>query len=89
MVRVILVQLILFLLPFIGWAIFLAVTRGLSDARASYFIGPMPYWLAVAGLILSIAGFLALGVVGDQETGVYHPLRFEDGKLVPGGFDDN
>lgn len=87
MVRVILVQLVLFLLPFIGWGIFLLVTRGLSDARAGYFIGPMPYWLAVIGLILSIVGFLALGIVGERETGVYHPLRFEDGKLVPGGFE--
>ncbi|MEW5420619.1 DUF6111 family protein [Amorphus sp. 3PC139-8] len=88
MVRVIIVQLVLFLLPFIGWGIYLAVTRGLSDARSSYFIGPMPYWLAVAGLLLSIAGFLALGVVGEHATGVYHPLRFEDGKLVPGSFDE-
>lgn len=87
MVRIVIIQLILFLLPFIGWAIFLFVTRGLTATRSQYFIGPMPYWLAVAGLALSITGFLTLGVTSQRDDGVYHPLVFEDGKLVPGGFD--
>ena len=86
MVRIVIVQLILFLLPFVGWAIFLLVTRGLTATRSQYFIGPMPYWLAVAGLALSIAGFLTLGVTSEREDGVYRPLVFEDGKLVPGEF---
>ncbi|MGX1097982.1 DUF6111 family protein [Amorphus sp. MBR-141] len=86
MVRIVIVQLVLFLLPFIGWAIFLLVTRGLTATRSQYFIGPMPYWLAVAGLALSIIGFLTLGVTSERSDGVYQPLIFEDGKLVPGGF---
>lgn len=86
MARIIIVQIVLFLLPFIGWAIFLAVTRGLTATRSQYFIGPMPYWLAVAGLLLSVIGFVALGATGERSLGVYKPLTFENGKLVPGGF---
>lgn len=87
MARIIFIQIVLFLLPFIGWAIFLLVTRGLTETRARYFIGGAPYWLTVAGLLLSVAGFIALGATGERSDGVYKPLTFEDGKLVPGGFE--
>lgn len=57
----------------------------------------VPHWLAdvpwiTLSLIGLVLGALTLGTValtsGDQAWTPYHPPTFEDGKIVPGGFDD-
>lgn len=87
MLRVVLFQLFLFLLPFIGFGIYVWVTRGLAAAQSS-FGAQRIVWLAISGGVLMAGGLIALAVFGGAETGQYVPLRFEDGQLIRGGFQD-
>jgi Family of unknown function (DUF6111) len=85
MIRPVLTELLLFLLPFVAYGIFLLATRqGVLDP-ASW---PLPTlsWLAIAALVLMIGGFIALanlsGAPGDW---IYIPAHVdENGNLVPG-----
>lgn len=58
MLRVILVQLLLFSLPFIGFAIWLYLTKK-AQTSENWRKGPMP-WLVMAGLALAIADLCCL-----------------------------
>jgi hypothetical protein len=85
MLRLILIQLFLFMLPFIGFGVFLWATAGFEAARAGYH-GARLIWMITIGAGLMVIGFVALAAFGEQETGPYQPLRYEDGQLVPGRF---
>lgn len=85
MLRLILIQLFLFLLPFIGFGVFLWATAGFEAARAGYQ-GARLIWMITIGAGLMVIGFIALAALGEQHTGPYQPLRYEDGQLVPGRF---
>jgi len=87
MLRLVLIQLFLFLLPFIGLGVFLWATAGFEAAKAGYQ-GTRLIWLVTAGAGLMVIGFILLGALGEEHTGPYQPLRFEDGQLVPGRFRD-
>ncbi len=85
MLRVFLLQLLLFLLPFIGYGIYVWVTRGLAQAQQSYNTNRV-VWLVLAGFGCVALGLVALAAFGEQEEGAYVPLEYRDGELVPGGF---
>lgn len=85
MLRLILIQLFLFALPFIGFGVFLWATAGFEAARAGYR-GARLIWLITLGAGLMVIGFILLGTLGQQAQGTYQPLRYEDGQLVPGRF---
>jgi hypothetical protein len=88
MIRVIITQLILFLLPFIGFFVFRWATQGWMAARLAA-TPRVVFWLAMTGVGLVIAGFVYFAVTGRESTGVYVPTQYIDGELVPGGFREN
>lgn len=86
MLRVILVQLLLFSLPFIGFAIWLFVTKK-AQTSENWRKGPM-VWLVISGLGLSIAGLVVLASnEGIPDGKVYRPAELRDGVLVPGRYE--
>ena len=85
MLRIFLLQLFLFLLPFIGYGVYVWVTRGLAAAQKSYDTTRL-VWLVLAGLACVVLGAEVLAAFGEQQSGAYVPLEYRDGQLVPGGF---
>ena len=84
--RVILINLLFFLLPFIGYALFLLLTRGRLDAEET-LNGKSFFWLVAAGTLCVVIGLATLTTfhTGSPDA-VYVPSRYENGVLIPGGF---
>ena len=85
MLRVVITQIVLFLLPFVGFFVYRVATQGWTGARVSGF-GRATFYLIIAGGVLVIGGFVAFAVLGGQSEGVYVPAQYRDGELIPGGF---
>ncbi len=88
MLRIVIQHLLLFLLPLILYAIYLAAMRQRAQVtgavKPSWEDGPW-FWLVVAGIVLSIGAFVVLGFAGGASTNSdYIPPRIIDGKIVPG-----
>ena len=83
MLRVLSEGFLLFLTPFIGYAIFMMAKRRYPLQAANWERGVVA-WLTLAGLSLCIAGLLALAGMHDERIGAYTPSIFRDGKLIPG-----
>lgn len=83
MVRVILVNLVMFLLPFAGYAAFKYLTR-VDDGKASVFedLPLMP--LALLGTILVAVTLAVTATMTDKGQGAYEPAVVVDGKVQPG-----
>ncbi len=87
MLRIIAIQLLLFLTPFIVAGIVMYFTRP-GFALGHLVERDRLFWLSVAGLGLTIAGFLILGTFSGAEPGLeYRPAREQDGIFYPGGFE--
>lgn len=86
MIRLLAIQLGLFLLPFLAWGLKRALAGDVGGDGV--FAGAPKAKLAIAGLVLVVAAFLALAAFeGGSASGVYVPDRFENGRLVPGHFE--
>jgi hypothetical protein len=84
MIRPILTEAVLFLVPFAIYAAYLLATRaGVLDA-ASWPL-PVLTWLTIAALSLMIVSFLAIAEFSGAPPGsAYTPAHIENGRLVPG-----
>jgi hypothetical protein len=84
--RFALVDILLFLLPFAVYAVWLRL--GGNDPIAALQLRRSPLvWLAIAGLVLAIVGFLVLAQFGGAPPGeLYVPPHMHDGRIVPGHF---
>ena len=83
MLRIIAIQTLLFLAPFIVTAVYLYFT-GQGFNRPETW-RPKVAWLVGAGFVCMLAGFLVLAVFGGSSPqGTYKPAEFRDGVLVPG-----
>ena len=83
MLRVILVNLAMFFLPFAGYVAFKYLTR-VDDGKANVFEGLPLMPLALLGTIL-VAGTLAVtATLTDKGQGAYEPAVVVDGKVQPG-----
>ena len=84
MLRSIIEEVLLFVLPFCIFAGYLIVKRRnpLDVEHWSRHV----FWLAIVGLLLAIALVAYGGWTAPRSTGVYEPPHMEDGKLVPGRF---
>lgn len=86
MLRLVITELVLFLSPFLAYAVWLWLER-----RAGRTFGEaglkrlVP--LAIAGFLLMIGGFVVLAVTEPTNTGTYRPAEFRDGVLQPGRFE--
>jgi hypothetical protein len=87
MARIILLELVLFLLPFIGYAFYLYFSRIDPMKRQSWVDSPI-YWMAIGGLLLMIAGFVLTATFSGAPTDAsYKPAQLRDGKILPGHID--
>ena len=81
MARTIVIQLVLFLLPFLGYAFYRLL---LSDAQAD---GRKTWPIRVlfgAGAALAVTGFVYLALTEERSPNMCHePARYEDGELIP------
>ena len=83
-------NILLFLLPF---AVFFTYAYFANRRRALDGGDPLRtpwYWLIILGLALGIAGFFAMRLTADSQTGCYVPAHVgPDGKVVNGTFTDD
>ena len=86
MFRVVLVDTILFVLPFMIYAAYMVWVKGVAPKGA--MAGAPVLWLIVAGFVVLIVGFFTLvDFTGGDRAGTYHPSVLEDGVIKPGGID--
>jgi hypothetical protein len=84
MIRPVLTEIGIFLIPFAVYALFLAATRSGLFARSSWPIAVVAR-LVLAALVLVIAGLIGLAhYSGAAPDSTYIPAHIENGKLVPG-----
>ena len=84
MIRLVAIQIGLFLLPFLAYAVVLVLRRRAISAGLFREEAPTAR-LALIGFALVILAFVGLAVFdGGSATGTYVPDRFENGRLVPG-----
>jgi uncharacterized membrane protein YhhN len=84
MIRPVLTELVLFLAPFVAYAIFLVAMRMQVFDRASWSPKTLAS-LAIAALLLMIGSFVLLAHFSRAPPdATYEPAHVEDGKFVPG-----
>jgi hypothetical protein len=87
MARVIALELLLFLLPFVIYGFYLYFTRLDPLKRESWEHSPI-YWLVIGGLLLTIAGFvLTATFTGAPPGATYKPAELQDGHIQPGNIE--
>lgn len=87
MIRVVIIELLLFLLPFMISAAYHVLVRKHPFSGALLKIMSVMK-LAIAGLILVIIGLLLLAQFGGSDRdGVYTPAVYKDGRIIPGRID--
>ncbi len=84
MIRTVLTEIGIFLIPFAVYALFLAATRSGVFARSSWPVTVVAR-LALVAIVLVIAGLIGLAhFSGAPPDSTYVPAHIENGKLVPG-----
>jgi drug/metabolite transporter (DMT)-like permease len=84
MIRVVLTEALLFLTPFLIFAVVLLLQRR-RILDIEHWSGSTA-WLAMAGLLLVLGGFLYKGFVADRPERGFEPAHMENGQFVPGRF---
>ena len=84
MIRVVLIEGLLFLLPFVAFAVLLLLQkRRVLDIE--HWSGPT-VWLAMGGLLLVLGSFIYKGFIAERPEGGFEPAHMENGEFVPGRF---
>jgi hypothetical protein len=84
MIRPVLTELAIFLIPFVAYAIFLIATRSGVLVSSSWPL-PLVSKLVLGSLLLVIISFVFLAEFsGAPPDSTYVPAHMEDGRLVPG-----
>jgi hypothetical protein len=84
MIRPILTELALFVVPFLAYAIFLLATRAGVLDPASWPPRILAF-LTIAALVLMLGSFVVIAHFSGASPGsTYVPAHIEDGRLVPG-----
>ncbi|ANY79893.1 hypothetical protein BB934_18070 [Microvirga ossetica] len=85
MTRAVIQGLVLFLLPFVLFAVYLVVRRR-NPLLWSHW-SDQSLWLTIAGLGFVVISLLATGLLAERQTGTYVPTHVENGRVVPGHFE--
>ena len=84
MIRPVATEVILFLLPFVLYAVFLWATRAGVLEPDSWPLSRIA-WLVIAALLLVVGSFVYFAhFTGAPPGSTYVPAHIEDGKFVPG-----
>ena len=81
MSRAIFDEIVLFLAPFVAYAVWLMLKRQ-SPLHGPHWEGKI-MGLTTAGFALLVVSFIWLGLTANKEQGAYVPAHMEYGKLVP------
>lgn len=84
MIRRVLEEILIFLLPFLLFALYLAIS-GRKPHERVHWDGQF-FRLTVAGLFLVILSLVAIGLFAERHRGGYVPPHLENGQVVPGRF---
>lgn len=79
-------ELLLFFIPFALFAGWLVLNKR-NPLDIAHWSG-WKFGLAVTGILLGIASIIIAGLTSQTHSGAYVPAVFENGSLVPGGFND-
>ena len=84
MFRVVLINLLMFMLPFLVYGAYFYLVRQGRDAADFWVEAPLKSLLAVSVVLVvgAIAGLIHFS--GGDREGTYIPPRFEDGVIKPG-----
>jgi len=87
MLRIVLINLLLFMLPFLLYALYAWFMRGEASAGGVLDDAPIA-WLLIAGavIVLGAIGYF-ISFEGMPAKGTYHAPTVKDGKVVPGYVD--
>lgn len=86
MLRAILEGVVLFLLPYGGFAVYLLI-RGQNPLQPDVWSKKALSWLTLAALVVCIIGVIMVGASRQVENGVFVPSHVDkDGRFVPGEF---
>ncbi len=86
MLRIVIINILLFLLPFLIYAAYVVWVKGVAPNRA--MAGAPFLWLILAGLAVLCIGIITLvEFSGAGPGGSYRPAVIEDGVIKPGGID--
>jgi hypothetical protein len=86
MLRSLVEEFLIFILPFAVFAGWLIIRRR-NPLDVEHW-RPHVYWLCITGLLLAIASLLYAGVSAPRHMGAFAPPHVEGGRLVPGQFND-
>lgn len=87
MLRVALIDIVMFALPFVAYAIWLKTSRPGQEGQSIWSGAPL-FTLAGIGIALVVAAMAVLiSFSGREPGGVYKPPTFKDGKVQPGHFE--
>ncbi|HEX5867761.1 MAG TPA: DUF6111 family protein [Beijerinckiaceae bacterium] len=84
MIRTVFGEVLLFFVPFVLFALFLLLRRRNPLHMTAW--NDSTAWLAIAGLVCVILGFLYTGLTAERSTGAFEPPHLENGRVVPGQF---
>lgn len=86
MLRIALIDVLLFLLPFLAYAAYMIWVKGVAPANV---VNNAPlFWLLAAGFgLLFVVMATLVQFSGGERGGTYHPPVIEDGVVKPGGID--
>jgi hypothetical protein len=86
MLRIALIDVLMFSLPFLVYGAYVLMTR--RAGTADIWDGAPVLWLAAAGcLLLLITMATLISFSGGKPGGTYHPATIEDGVVKPGEID--
>jgi hypothetical protein len=85
MIRIVIENILLFLLPFAMYVAYMLLTRrGTTSAGAMINDAPL-IWLFIAGAVLVVGTLIYYGSTSGGKPGqVYIPSRMKDGQIEPG-----
>ena len=84
MIRRVLEELLIFLAPFLLYAVYLAI-HGRRPDHGVHWDG-QTFRLTLAGIVLVILSLVATGLFSERHRGGYVPPHLENGQVVPGRF---
>jgi hypothetical protein len=86
MLRIALIDILLFALPFLVYGAYMVWVKGTPAANLTQS-APV-FWLLAAGFgLLFVTMATLVQFSGGERGGTYHPPAIEDGKIKPGGID--
>ncbi|MBI1868901.1 MAG: hypothetical protein HYS06_11530 [Methylocystis sp.] len=83
--RVIIQPMLLFVTPFVAYALFLLARRRWPFVAELWTRGVVST-LTMAGLLTAVLGMIAFGLLSSRNLGAYVPAHIENGRLAPGRF---